>query len=105
MLQAMATLEIAARWLPRCHVIAAVTPHLAAAPQAGFWGYDSWGETVAAVLGQSPRCPLLVTSYNLAEAEDDEEALQRIASAARYATAPPRRLGEGGGPGEGWGEP
>ena len=62
--------------------------HVAVAFQAGLWGYDSWGATVAAMLQQQPPCPLLVTSYNLAEAEDDEESLQQLAPAAKWRWAP-----------------
>ena len=78
-------------------------PHLAAAFNAGVWGYDTWSETVrllhaagARACGRAARvhalhrnaphahlprplsaagAPLLITSYNADEADADEEAL------------------------------
>ncbi|KAL1519207.1 hypothetical protein AB1Y20_003467 [Prymnesium parvum] len=61
-------------------------PHLAAAFQAGLWGYDSWAPTVALV--RAVGCPLLVTSYNLPEAEDDEEALAAAGVESGWRWAP-----------------
>ena len=48
-------------------------PHVAVAFQAGVWGYDTWAPTVARVLQGG--CALLVTSYTILEAEDDEESM------------------------------
>ncbi len=61
-------------------------PTLAVAFQGGLWGYDSWAPTIARVLEFG--CPLLVTSYNIAEAEDDEESLQALAVQAAWRWAP-----------------
>ena len=52
-------------------------PHVAVAFNAGVWGYDTWAETILAVLRQ--RVPFVVTSYNLTEAETDEEHLVDVA--------------------------
>lgn len=57
-------------------------PTLAVAFQGGLWGYDSWAPTITRVLERG--CPLLVTSYNLAEAEDDEDSLQTYAPLAAW---------------------
>ncbi|EOD14562.1 hypothetical protein EMIHUDRAFT_461511 [Emiliania huxleyi CCMP1516] len=51
-------------------------PHVAVAFQAGVWGYDTWAPTVGSVLRSG--CALVVTSYTILEAEDDEEALAAI---------------------------
>lgn len=49
---------------------------LAVAFNAGMWGYDTWATTIQRVttLGS----PLLVTSYSIAEAESDEEAMVEL---------------------------
>ncbi|KAL3892844.1 MAG: hypothetical protein SGPRY_014728, partial [Prymnesium sp.] len=49
-------------------------PHVAFAFNAGMWGYDSWAESVRAVLRTG--CPFVITSYNEMEAEDDQEVLE-----------------------------
>ena len=48
-------------------------PHAAFAFQAGFWGYDTWRPAVARLCREA--VPLVFTSYNAAEAEDDADAL------------------------------
>ena len=50
------------------------TPHVAIAFNAGLWGYDSWASSVRAVLRSE--CPLVITSYNELEADDDQETLE-----------------------------
>ena len=50
-------------------------PHLAVAFNAGVWGYDSWRPCIECVC-RDARCPMLITSYNAMEAEDDEDALR-----------------------------
>ena len=54
--------------------LAAPLPHLAVAFNAGAWGYDSWRPCIELVCQRSA-CPLLLTSYNAFEAEEDEEVL------------------------------
>jgi hypothetical protein len=52
------------------------TPDLALAFNAGVWGYEprEWEPTMREILF-TDTCPLLVTGYTLAEAENDEDAL------------------------------
>lgn len=61
-------------------------PHLAVAFQAGLWGYDSWGPSIALLLRRG--CPLVVTSYNELEAEEDEEVLQALGVPLRWLWRP-----------------
>eukprot|EP00753_Platysulcus_tardus_P009348 PLAT2005.1.p1 GENE.PLAT2005.1~~PLAT2005.1.p1 ORF type:complete len:329 (+),score=72.99 PLAT2005.1:73-987(+) len=48
---------------------------LAVAYNAGIWGYDSWPPSIALLL-QRMRVPLLWTSYNEAEADDDVDTVK-----------------------------
>ena len=48
-------------------------PDLALCYHGGVWGYSSWRDTLAP-LGEAG-CPIVVTSYNLYEAEDDWDVL------------------------------
>jgi hypothetical protein len=43
---------------------------------AGLWGYDSWAQTLHALGRLRPAVPLVVTSYNELEADEDEGALE-----------------------------
>jgi len=58
------------------------TPHVAVAFQGGVWGYDSWGATIA--LARKLGTPLVLTSYNMDEAEDDEEAMKAFEPSAKW---------------------
>ena len=53
-------------------------PHVAIAFNAGLWGYDSWASSVRAVLRSES--PLVITSYNELEADDDQETLEEWAN-------------------------
>merc|ERR1712136_100783 len=44
--------------------------------QPGIWGYDSWEPAIRRALGL--KVPLLVTSYNAMEAEDDMDSLESM---------------------------
>ena len=57
-------------------------PQLALAFNAGIWGYDSWGESVQALLRTGS--PLVITSYNSLEAEDDEDTLQAMHESSQW---------------------
>ncbi|KAJ1460830.1 hypothetical protein M885DRAFT_612019 [Pelagophyceae sp. CCMP2097] len=63
-------------------------PHLAAAFQGGIWGYESWRPTVSALHDRG--VPLVVTSYNEFEAEDDEDALEALDLGLRWEWKPER---------------
>eukprot|EP00928_Gymnodinium_smaydae_P067923 TRINITY_DN50938_c0_g1_i1.p1 TRINITY_DN50938_c0_g1~~TRINITY_DN50938_c0_g1_i1.p1 ORF type:complete len:302 (+),score=27.53 TRINITY_DN50938_c0_g1_i1:50-955(+) len=46
---------------------------------AGLWGYDSWLETLDMIVCSADhRAPLIVTSYNAHEAEDDLDVLEQL---------------------------
>ncbi|KAJ1615919.1 hypothetical protein T492DRAFT_1109980 [Pavlovales sp. CCMP2436] len=45
---------------------------------AGLWGYDSWASSVAALGRMSGRVPLVVTSYNELEADEDAGVLEEM---------------------------
>ena len=63
-------------------------PHVAVAFQGGLYGYDAWVPTLQLVVAEIGS-PLLVTSYNLAEAEDDEEVINdALGTAASWLWAP-----------------
>ena len=51
-------------------------PHLALAFNAGVWGYTSWAPVLR--LCHTLGCPLVVTSYNELEAEEDEAAIDEL---------------------------
>jgi hypothetical protein len=54
-------------------------PDLLVAFHAGLWGYDTWKPTLDWLVEQEgPQLPLLVTSYTLLEAEEDQEVLQNL---------------------------
>ncbi|TYZ68921.1 hypothetical protein PybrP1_009101 [[Pythium] brassicae (nom. inval.)] len=53
-------------------------PDLAVCFNAGVWGYDEWLPSLQLLL-HAVRAPLLVTSYNAHEAQDDEDALEALA--------------------------
>ena len=64
-------------------------PHLALAFNAGLWGYASWAESVR--LCVRLEVPLVVTSYNSAEADEDEDAIDELGGHAvrwRWRTEP-----------------
>ena len=61
-------------------------PHAAFAFQAGFWGYDTWRPAVARLCREA--VPLVFTSYNAAEAEDDADALDGWALGGRWRWRP-----------------
>ena len=50
------------------------TIHLAVAFNAGIWGYDTWKPTIRRVCHEMD-VPLLITSYNKLESEDDYDVL------------------------------
>mmetsp|Transcript_46906 Transcript_46906/g.146329 ORF Transcript_46906/g.146329 Transcript_46906/m.146329 type:complete len:216 (-) Transcript_46906:593-1240(-) len=49
--------------------------HLAVCFNAGVWGYDTWAPTL---LMMASAMPVLVTSYSIEEAEDDEDCINEI---------------------------
>ncbi len=51
-------------------------PHVAVAFNAGLWGYSSWEPTLR--LLHERKVPLLLTCYNLEEAELDQDELSRV---------------------------
>jgi hypothetical protein len=57
-------------------------PDILLAFNAGLWGYDDWVPTLNYILldstSQLNAIPLIITSYNKLEAEDDEDVLLRI---------------------------
>jgi hypothetical protein len=57
-------------------------------PNAGLWGYDSWEPALNAIMEPSAGTQhLIVTSYTVAEAEDDEEVLRSARRATENDTA------------------
>jgi len=58
-------------------------PDLIVCFNAGIWGYDSWKDTITAIITNSSlRCPCIVTSYNKEEADDDHVAIKIISEKA-----------------------
>ncbi len=57
-----------------CDALQLSPPHLAVAFQAGLWGYSTWQRSVLRV--RDAGRPILITSYNAWEADDDGEALR-----------------------------
>lgn len=53
-------------------------PDLVVCFNAGVWGYDEWLPSLQQLL-HAVRAPVLVTSYNALEAQDDEDALEALA--------------------------
>ncbi|CAI5703128.1 unnamed protein product [Peronospora effusa] len=52
-------------------------PDLIVCFNAGIWGYDEWLSAIRLVL-REVQVPLLITSYNEHEAEDDEDVLDKL---------------------------
>ena len=57
-------------------------PDILLAFNAGIWGYDDWLPTLRYILKSDTsnlnRVPLVITSYNRLEAEDDEDVLLKL---------------------------
>lgn len=57
-------------------------PDILLAFNAGIWGYDDWLPTLRYILKSNisklDRVPLIITSYNKLEAEDDEDVLLKL---------------------------
>ena len=61
---------------------------LAVAFDAGIWGYDTWKPTIRKVCHEM-RIPLLITSYNGLEADDDFDVLREIKPSLSFPWGPP----------------
>ena len=60
--------------LCQCWCSSSCCIQLAVAFNAGIWGYDTWKPTIRKVCHEM-RLPLLITSYNKLESEDDYDFL------------------------------
>ena len=56
-------------------------PHFLLAFHPGFWGYSTWKPTLDWLAERKESIPLVLTSYTLMEAEEDEEVLKRLPGA------------------------
>ena len=54
-----------------------IKPHVSFCFNAGIWGYDEWLPSINLMCNQL-ECPVVITSYNMYEAEDDQDALEQL---------------------------
>jgi hypothetical protein len=61
-------------WIQQHH-----RPDVAAAFNAGIWGYNEWVPTIKALCESSNEVPFVATSYSIQECEDDADVIEQAA--------------------------